>query len=228
MERLQQTVFTVQECILSGLYIFQAGKFLGSGEGTEGQKKGEDRNLVKRTVGLLISVQVVGLTTFNFMNWFTLKCTLHPFGLLTSGGRFGRKYTTAPGVTTTTTTCGTGSPMGDDDESGKARKDWMSRFTGTVGSGNSEKNSATVIAGGGDAGSAYLNIPLAMDPAHHLQRPKESSDSSIDILTRSLVVEAGQVSSSSARSFRNTESDVELGEQNLEDVLGRPDEDRTN
>lgn len=257
MERLQQTVFTLQECIISGLYIFHAGKFLGSG-GTQGQRKRGERNLVKRTVGLLISVQVVavaldaGLTAFNFMNWFTLKCTLHPFvystklmlefivlnqlltivkkGLLTSGGGLGGNFTTAAGVTTTTTTSGTGGPMGDD-EPGNARKDWMRRFTRTVGSGNSEKNGATVIAsgggGGGGAVSACFNVPLAMDPAHHLQRPKKSSDSSIDFFARAPVVEASQVSSSSARSFRNTESDVELDEQNLEDVLGRPDEDRT-
>jgi len=75
MERIQQTVFTLQEVIISGLYIFHTVRFLDAGFATR----------TRKVVALLISVQVLaismdaGLTTFDFMNMFTLKCTLHPF-----------------------------------------------------------------------------------------------------------------------------------------------------
>ncbi|KAK4170781.1 hypothetical protein QBC36DRAFT_350786 [Triangularia setosa] len=78
MVRIQQTVFTLQETFLSGMYISFTFQFLRSGD-ERGNK------VVKRVVGLMISVQVlaigldVGLTAFDFLNMFTLKCTLHPF-----------------------------------------------------------------------------------------------------------------------------------------------------
>lgn len=75
MERIQQTVFTLQEVIISGLYIYHTARFLNDGF--------ESRT--RRVVALLIGVQVIaisfdaGLTAFDYMNMFTLKCTLHPF-----------------------------------------------------------------------------------------------------------------------------------------------------
>ena len=75
MERIQQTVFTMQEVIISSLYIFHTVRFLNAGFATR----------TRKVVALLIAVQVLaisldaGLTTFDFMNMFTLKCTLHPF-----------------------------------------------------------------------------------------------------------------------------------------------------
>ncbi|KAK4173620.1 hypothetical protein QBC36DRAFT_348590 [Triangularia setosa] len=86
MERIQQTVFTLQETFLSGLYIFFTFQFLRLGtEIGDGMDKGGGDKVVKRVVGLLIGVQVLaigldaGLTAFDFLNMFTLKCTLHPF-----------------------------------------------------------------------------------------------------------------------------------------------------
>lgn len=75
VERIQQAVFTLQEIIISGLYIFHTVRFLDAGFATR----------TRKVVALLISVQILaisldaGLTTFDFMNMFTLKCTLHPF-----------------------------------------------------------------------------------------------------------------------------------------------------
>ncbi|KAK0671649.1 hypothetical protein QBC41DRAFT_344455 [Cercophora samala] len=79
MERIQQTVFTLQETFLGGVYIFFTFQFLRSGG------KGGGGKVVRRVVGLLIAVQLLaigldaGLTAFDFLNMFTLKCTLHPF-----------------------------------------------------------------------------------------------------------------------------------------------------
>ncbi|KAK0726365.1 hypothetical protein B0T21DRAFT_371444 [Apiosordaria backusii] len=84
MERIQQSVFTLQETFLSGLYILFTFRFLRSGTDNGGGAEQEDR-VVRRVVGLLIGVQVLavgldaGLTAFDFLNMFTLKCTLHPF-----------------------------------------------------------------------------------------------------------------------------------------------------
>lgn len=75
MERIQQTVFTVQEVVISGLYIYHTARFLNDGFAER----------TRRVVALLIAVQVIaisfdaGLTTFDYLNMFTLKCTLHPF-----------------------------------------------------------------------------------------------------------------------------------------------------
>ncbi|KAM7205127.1 hypothetical protein V8F20_003264 [Naviculisporaceae sp. PSN 640] len=75
MERIQQTIFTLQEVIISGLYIYHTARFLNDGFTSRARK----------VVGLLIAVQIVaicfdaGLTAFDYMNMFTLKCTLHPF-----------------------------------------------------------------------------------------------------------------------------------------------------
>lgn len=75
MERIQQTIFTLQEVIISGLYIYHTARFLHDGFTSR----------TRRVVGMLIGVQVIaicfdaGLTAFDYMNMFTLKCTLHPF-----------------------------------------------------------------------------------------------------------------------------------------------------
>ncbi|KAK3985153.1 hypothetical protein QBC44DRAFT_362517 [Cladorrhinum sp. PSN332] len=238
-ERLQQTVFTVQETVISGLYIYYTARFLGSGsEETckSDEKSRKDKRLVRRTVGLLIAVQVLaisldaGLTAFNFMNWFTLKCTLHPFvystklmlefivlnqlltiakkGLLTKGAGNG-----ILGSGTLGSSVAGGNVMG----TGSSQRSASTAAVATAG-----VNGASARAGGM---SPYFNVPVAMDAAH-IQRPKKSSDSSIDFLTRAPVAEVSPATPSSARSFRNAESDVEVDEQNLEDVLGRPDEDR--
>jgi hypothetical protein len=75
MERLQQTVFTLQESIISILYIFHTYRFLNSGYALH----------TRKVVGLLVLVQVgvvafdAGLTAFDYKNMFTLKCTIHPF-----------------------------------------------------------------------------------------------------------------------------------------------------
>lgn len=74
MERIQQTVFTLQETIISGLYIFYTRRFLNSGS----------PHHTRKVIRLLVCVQALvialdaGLTTFDFMNMFTLKCTIHP------------------------------------------------------------------------------------------------------------------------------------------------------
>jgi hypothetical protein len=75
MERVQQTVFTVQESIISILYIFHTYRFLNSGYATH----------TRKVVRLLVLVQAGvialdgGLTAFDYKNMFTLKCTIHPF-----------------------------------------------------------------------------------------------------------------------------------------------------
>lgn len=75
MERIQQTIFTVQETIISGMYIYFTSRFLNDGYASH------TRNVIR----LLVCVQALviafdaGLTTFDYMNMFTLKCTLHPF-----------------------------------------------------------------------------------------------------------------------------------------------------
>lgn len=75
MERIQQTVFTLQETLISSLYIYHTARFLSAGYAIQ----------TRRVVGLLIAVQALvisldaGLTAFDYMNMFTLKCTVHPF-----------------------------------------------------------------------------------------------------------------------------------------------------
>ncbi|KAM7186392.1 hypothetical protein V8F33_011865 [Rhypophila sp. PSN 637] len=75
MERIQQTIFTLQEVIISGLYIYHTARFLHDGFAAR----------TRKVVALLITVQIIaicfdaGLTAFDYMNMFTLKCTLHPF-----------------------------------------------------------------------------------------------------------------------------------------------------
>lgn len=75
MERIQQTVFTLQETVISCLYIFYTYRFLNSGYAMH----------TRRVVRLLVLVQVCviafdgGLTAFDYKNMFTLKCTVHPF-----------------------------------------------------------------------------------------------------------------------------------------------------
>lgn len=74
MERVQQTVFTLQEAIISSLYIFYTRRFLNSGS----------PHHTRKVVRLLVCVQVLvialdaGLTAFDYKNMFTLKCTIHP------------------------------------------------------------------------------------------------------------------------------------------------------
>ncbi|KAH7400711.1 hypothetical protein DE146DRAFT_693210 [Phaeosphaeria sp. MPI-PUGE-AT-0046c] len=75
MERVQQTVFTLQESIISILYIFHTYRFLNSGYEMH----------TRKVVRLLVLVQIGviafdgGLTAFDYKNMFTLKCTIHPF-----------------------------------------------------------------------------------------------------------------------------------------------------
>ena len=75
MERVQQTIFTCQETIISGLYIYHTARFLDVGIAAR----------TRKIVALLMAVQILvisldaGLTAFDYTNMFTLKCTLHPF-----------------------------------------------------------------------------------------------------------------------------------------------------
>ncbi|XMA12835.1 hypothetical protein WAI453_005626 [Rhynchosporium graminicola] len=74
MERIQQTVFTIQETIMSCLYIYHTRKFLKIGYPMQ----------TRKVVGLLLLVQLlvialdVILTLFDYTDKFTLKCTVHP------------------------------------------------------------------------------------------------------------------------------------------------------
>jgi hypothetical protein len=75
MERIQQTIFTVQETAISSLYIYHTARFLNNGYATQ----------TRKVVTLLVAVQVtvvaldILLTVFDYNNMFTLKCTIHPF-----------------------------------------------------------------------------------------------------------------------------------------------------
>lgn len=74
MERIQQTVFTLQECVMSCLYIYHTRKFLKIGYPMQ----------TRKVIGLLLLVQLLVmaldavLTLFDYTDKFTLKCTLHP------------------------------------------------------------------------------------------------------------------------------------------------------
>lgn len=74
MERIQQTVFTLQECATSCLYIYHTRKFLKIGYPMQ----------TRKVIGLLLLVQLLVialdavLTLFDYTDKFTLKCTLHP------------------------------------------------------------------------------------------------------------------------------------------------------
>ncbi|KAH7356381.1 hypothetical protein BKA65DRAFT_206483 [Rhexocercosporidium sp. MPI-PUGE-AT-0058] len=74
MERIQQTVFTLQETIMSCLYIYHTRKFLKIGYPMQ----------TRKVIGLLLLVQLLVialdavLTLFDYTDKFTLKCTLHP------------------------------------------------------------------------------------------------------------------------------------------------------
>jgi hypothetical protein len=75
MERIQQTVFTLQETAISSLYIYHTARFLRSGYGVR----------TRKLITLLVCVQILVvaldamLTVFDYTNKFTLKCTIHPF-----------------------------------------------------------------------------------------------------------------------------------------------------
>ncbi|TLD32521.1 hypothetical protein E2P81_ATG05497 [Venturia nashicola] len=75
MERIQQTIFTIQETVLSSLYIYHTFRFLSAGYATH------TRNVI--TLLLCVQITVVALdallTVFDYMDKFTLKCTIHPF-----------------------------------------------------------------------------------------------------------------------------------------------------
>jgi hypothetical protein len=74
-ERIQQTIFTLQETAISSLYIYHAVRFLDNGYTTQ----------TRRVITLLVAVQItvvaldILLTVFDYNNMFTLKCTIHPF-----------------------------------------------------------------------------------------------------------------------------------------------------
>ncbi|KAF1842044.1 uncharacterized protein K460DRAFT_264915, partial [Cucurbitaria berberidis CBS 394.84] len=75
MERVQQTVFALQEVVISCLYIFYTWRFLNSGYAMH----------TRKVVRLLVLVQACvitfdgSLTAIDYHNMFTLKCTIHPF-----------------------------------------------------------------------------------------------------------------------------------------------------
>lgn len=75
MERIQQTVFSLQETIISGLYIYNTARFLNGGYATR------TRNVVRLLAGVqaLVIGLDAGLTVFDYKNMLTLKCSLHPF-----------------------------------------------------------------------------------------------------------------------------------------------------
>jgi hypothetical protein len=75
MERIQQTIFTLQETTISSLYIYYTARFLQSGYGMR----------TRKLITLLVCVQILVvaldamLTVFDYTDKFTLKCTIHPF-----------------------------------------------------------------------------------------------------------------------------------------------------
>jgi hypothetical protein len=75
MERIQQTIFTLQETIISSIYIYHTARFLNVGYAMH----------TRKVIGLLLCVQVLvvaldaTLTVFDYTDKFTLKCTIHPF-----------------------------------------------------------------------------------------------------------------------------------------------------
>jgi hypothetical protein len=74
MERIQQTIFTIQETVISSLYIYHTARFLKSGSTMH----------VRKIIGVLVCVQVlvisldIMLTYFDYTDKFMLKCTIHP------------------------------------------------------------------------------------------------------------------------------------------------------
>lgn len=72
MERIQQTIFTLQECVISGLYIYHTKRFLNLGYPMH----------TRKVIALLLTVQVLVialdacLTGFDYSDMFTLKCTV--------------------------------------------------------------------------------------------------------------------------------------------------------
>ena len=64
LERIQQTIFTIQETIISSLYIYHTARFLNSGYASH----------TRKVIGLLVCVQALvialdaGLTTFDYNN----------------------------------------------------------------------------------------------------------------------------------------------------------------
>ncbi|KAF2263082.1 hypothetical protein CC78DRAFT_569347 [Lojkania enalia] len=75
IERVQQTVFSLQETIIGAIYIYHTAQFLNSGYPTR----------TRTVVRLLVGVQALvigfdaGLTVFDYKNMLTLKCSIHPF-----------------------------------------------------------------------------------------------------------------------------------------------------
>lgn len=77
MERVQQTVFAFQETVISGLYIVHAARFLRSGFGSPRRKVAAARLLIfVQVVAILLDI---GLTVFDYLSLYTLKCAIHPF-----------------------------------------------------------------------------------------------------------------------------------------------------
>jgi hypothetical protein len=74
-EKIQQTIFTVQETAISSMYIYYTARFLSNGYTMQ----------TRKVVSLLVAVQItvvaldIGLTVLDFDDMFTLKCTVHPF-----------------------------------------------------------------------------------------------------------------------------------------------------
>lgn len=74
MERIQQTVFTLQETVLSSFYIYHTHRFVRIGHPLQ----------TRKIIFLLLAVQLLVvaldavLTLFDYTDKFTMKCTLHP------------------------------------------------------------------------------------------------------------------------------------------------------
>lgn len=72
MACIQQTVFGLQDCIISALYIYYTKEFLNSGYSVN----------TRRVIILLVLVQVfvmaldACMVAFQYMNMFALKCTV--------------------------------------------------------------------------------------------------------------------------------------------------------
>jgi hypothetical protein len=215
MERIQQTIFTCQETVISGLYIYYTARFL-------------DVGIAKRTrkvVALLIAVQVLvvsldaGLTAFDYMNMFTLKCTLHPFvysvklklefivlnQLLTIA-----KRGLAPGLRQGN--FNDRLDLSSSEDSRPSRTSPISRPPGAVVDGKRSGTSSVDFITRAPVVSVESKATTA--PAHP----------SAVTVTQELSVHSSNASGSLTRA----EVGDDIDEHNLRDVVGRPDEDGAN
>lgn len=215
MERIQQAVFTLQEVIIGGLYIFHTVRFLDAGFATR----------TRKVVALLISVQVLaisldaGLTTFDFMNMFTLKCTLHPFvysvklklefivlnqllSIVKRGLTQGLQRITISDACTPDGACGGNSGKGLDN-------------SGTLSETKTMSSNADI--------ERFAN-PVRFSTRGSLA-DVEAAEWQAHVEGIKCVHHAALTSGGTSRSFKSTRGEDE-DEDNLGDVVGRPDEGR--